>query len=312
MQSTHSHYSHSVATSVNQPPHQLEKLLRNTLIAQRENQLMDQDTIRKAKDQLNQNGWVLLRGFQHDLEAFSSLVANFCSKLTFDPAREFTNDTAQKVDAGTQAIGLHIENGNTPFPPDLVAFYSRKSARVGSQTTLCDGQQIFNKMPSHLLSLFEKNMVVSRTLPEALWKRYVANEHPQIDHPEQVTDERLQELMSMLPGQTGTVNSQGELYYRLCFSPVLVNPQSGKKAFANAILGPSFNYEAPIYEFEDGRELDAQTKSEIASLAEQCTLELAWQDGDVVLIDNNRVMHGRRAIEGDPGERQLIIAMGSH
>ena len=31
-----------------------------------------------------------------------------------------------------------------------------------------------------------------------------------------------------------------------------------------------------------------------------------------VLIDNTRVMHGRRAIQGDPKERQLVIAMGSH
>ena len=291
---------------------QLEKLLQNTLIARQENQWVDQDTITKAKHQLQKNGWVLLRGFYHDLAAFSALVSHFCSKLTFDPAREFTNDTAQKVDAGTQAIGLHIENGNTPFPPDLVAFYSRKSALVGSQTTLCDGQQIFNAMPSHLLSLFENNMVVSRTLPEALWKRYVANEHPLIDDPEQVTQQRLQELMGMLPGQTGTVNDQGELYYRLCFSPILVNSQSGQSAFANAILGPSFNYQAPSYEFEDGQQLNEHTKSEIAVLAEQCTLELAWQDGDMVLIDNTRVMHGRRAIEGDPSERQLVIAMGSH
>lgn len=290
----------------------LERLLQNTLIARQENQRVDQDTITKAKQQLQKSGWVLLRGFNHDLEAFSALVSHFCSKLTFDPAREFTNDTAQKVDAGTQAIGLHIENGNTPFPPDVVAFYSRKSASVGSQTTLCDGQKIFNAMPTHLQSLFEKNMVVSRTLPEALWKRYVANEHPLIDNPEQVTQQRLQELMNMLPGQTGTVNDQGELYYRLCFSPILVNTQSGQRAFANAILGPSFNYQAPTYEFEGGQALDGQTKAEIADLAEQCTLELAWQDGDMVLIDNTRVMHGRRAIQGDPNDRQLVIAMGSH
>jgi hypothetical protein len=155
-------------------------------------------------------------------------------------------------------------------------------------------------------------MVVSRTLPEALWKRYVANEHPKVDRVEQVTSERLQELMNMLPGQTGAINVKGELYYQLCFSPLLMNSQSGKKAFANAILGPSFNYEAPHYEFENGEALDEKTKLLIAELAEQCTLELAWQDGDMVLIDNTRVMHGRRAIVGDPAERQLVIAMGSH
>ena len=108
----------------------LEKLLQNTLIARQENQRVDQDTITKAKQQLQKNGWVLLRGFYHDLEAFSALVSHFCSKLTFDPAREFTNDTAQKVDAGTDPVGLHCENGNAPKLPHFIWFYCKKAIEL--------------------------------------------------------------------------------------------------------------------------------------------------------------------------------------
>ncbi|OUR63288.1 hypothetical protein A9Q73_09565 [Bermanella sp. 47_1433_sub80_T6] len=262
-----------------------------------------------AQQQLNQQGWSLLRGFEHDLEKFSTLVAGFCHKLTFDPAREFSNDSTQKVNAGTAAIGLHIENGNTPFPPNLVAFYSRKSAQQGSQTTLCDGAQLFNAMPAHLKKRFSAPMQVSRTLPAELWKRYVANEHPNVNQAEKVTPQHLQELMAMLPGQSGEINQQGELYYQLRFNPLL--EKNGQLAFANAILGPSFNYQAPQYHFADGTLLDDKIKEQVAQLAEHFTLELAWQDGDMLLIDNTRVMHGRRAIEGNPSERQLVIAMGS-
>ncbi len=155
----------------------LGKILKNTIIAGCNFKVVDEATIDQAKQIIQANGWVLLRGFEHNLETFSELVSQFCSQLTFDPAREFSNKTTQKVNAGTGAIGLHIENGNTPFPPDLVAFYSRKSAHVGSQTTLCDGELLFNTLPESLKALFTGNMVVSRTLPEALWKRYVANEH---------------------------------------------------------------------------------------------------------------------------------------
>ena len=273
-------------------------------------QPITEDIISQAQQNLRSKGWALMRGFEHDLEKFSDLVGRFCSKLTFDPAREFSSDSAQKVDAGIGAIGLHIENGNTPFPPDLVAFYSRKSAKIGSQTTLCDGAQIYTGMSEKMQKQFDQSIIVSRTLPENLWKQYVANEHPQLTMPAQVTPQYLQELMDMLPGQTGEINEKGELYYRLCFSPVLNS--SGHAAFANAILGPSFNYEKPQYHFEDGTKLSEELVTELRDLAEQFTLELAWQDGDMVLIDNTRVMHGRRAIEGDPSERQLVIAMGSH
>jgi len=278
--------------------------------ASQSNQPISTDVLAQAQQQLKTNGWALLRGFEHDIEKFSELVDGFCNKLTFDPAREFTNNSTQKVDAGTGAIGLHIENGNTPFPPDLVAFYSRKSAETGSQTTLCDGAQLYAAMPERLKKLFNSPMTVSRHLPETLWKTYVANEHPQLNDAAQVTPHHLQELMEMLPGQTGEINEAGDLYYRLNVSPVLNT--GDKLSFANAILGPSFNYEAPCYQFEDGSVLSEALKQELAELAEPFTLALNWQNGDMVLIDNRRVMHGRRAIEGDPNERQLVIAMGSH
>jgi hypothetical protein len=36
-----------------------------------------------------------------------------------------------------------------------------------------------------------------------------------------------------------------------------------------------------------------------------------YVDGDIVVIDNKRVMHGRRAIEGPLEERELFIGMGN-
>lgn len=81
------------------------------------------------------------------------------------------------------------------------------------------------------------------------------------------------------------------------------------KAFANAILGPSHNYERPSYQLAGGAiiadgEIEAQRDQ-----AEGPTIEINWQDGEVAVIDNTRVMHGCRAIV-DP-ERELFIGMGT-
>ncbi len=49
---------------------------------------------------------------------------------------------SQKVDAGNQAMGLHIRKWfNSNCRPDIIAFFSEKSASRGSQTTLCDGHE---------------------------------------------------------------------------------------------------------------------------------------------------------------------------
>mgnify|MGYP000008525507 CR=1 FL=1 len=260
------------------------------------------------KGHLATDGWTLLRGFQMDMPAFSAITSQLCKTITFDPARENTDKTTQKVDAGLGPIGLHIENGNTPVCPDIVAFYSTKAAFEGSQTTICDGRRVFDAFLGAQQARWSQRMTVTRTLPEALWKRYLANEHPAISEPEQVTHEHVMQFKASVPDQDFTLNDDGSLEYRIKVSPVRGSSVSGGHAFANAILGPSHNYEPPVYTLDDGSTVSADEVEELRDIAETCTVEINWQDGDVAIIDNTRVMHGRRAIKDE--DRQLFIGMG--
>ena len=45
---------------------------------------------------------------------------------------------------------------------------------------------------------------------------------------------------------------------------------------------------------------------ESIDLAEELTVELAWQRGDVAIVDNFRVMHGRRPFQG---ERRVLASL---
>lgn len=254
------------------------------------------------------DGWTLLRGFQMDMPIFSELTSKLCKTITFDPARENTNKNTQKVDAGFGPIGLHIENGNTPVCPDIVTFYSAKAAFEGSQTTVCDGRRVFEAFSDVQKERWLQRMTVKRTLPEALWKRYLANEHPAISEPEEVTHEHILQFKAAIPDQDFTLNADGSLEYRIKLSPVRMSSVSGGRAFANAILGPSHNYEPPIYTLDDHTTVSSDEIADLRDIAETCTIEINWQDGDVAVIDNTRVMHGRRAIKDQ--DRQLFIGMG--
>lgn len=268
------------------------------------------DVLANAKLMLAKSGWVLLRGFPVNLESFSQVIKVLCRQLTFDPAREYSSESSQKVNAGTAAIGLHIENGNTPLPPDLVAFYSEKSAATGSQTTVCDGADIYNNMSEKLRLIFADSITVSRTLPSILWRQYVADQHPAISNINDVNESHLDDLNTLADNQKAILNSDGSLTYHLSVNPCIQSAFSGKIAFANAILGPSFNYETPTLTLSSGEEISEQLKQELTTLAEGFTDEITWQNNDLVLIDNKRVMHGRRAIEGNTADRQLYIGMG--
>lgn len=273
-----------------------------------EAKLVDASVLSIVKSHLDSDGWALLRGFEMDITRFSAITAHLCKTITFDPARENTDEKTQKVDAGLGPIGLHIENGNTPICPDIVAFYSTKAAFEGSQTTICDGRAVFEAFSEAQKARWSQRMMVTRTLPEVLWKRYLANEHPAISEPEEVTQEHILQFKAAIPDQDFTLNADGSLEYRIKVSPVRPSSLSNGLGFANAILGPSHNYEPPVYTLEDGSVVNDAEIEELREIAETCTVEINWQDGDVAVLDNTRIMHGRRAIKDQ--DRRLFIGMG--
>ncbi|MFB1037033.1 MAG: TauD/TfdA family dioxygenase [Sinobacterium sp.] len=280
--------------------------------------LNDVEVVSQVKQKLNESGWVLLRGFNASLPKFSELLKQFCSELTFDPAREFADKSSQKVNAGKDPVGLHIENGNTPFPPNLVAFYSAKSAKQGSQTTVCDGAELFINMPKELRQAWQQTVTVSRRLPSHLWRQYVVNQHPDVSCITKVTEKHLSDFIAINKHQRGKVNADDSLDYELDIQPCLLvknltikgENQTQQFVFANAILGPSYNYEKPNYTFPNGEALSETLISKTAELAEKHTQEIHWQDGDIAIINNKRVLHGRRAIIGNLTDRELFIGMG--
>jgi len=288
--------------------------MNNIITSRQKNDLTDAQVVDLAKQHLAIYGWVLLRGFNSNLAKFSDLLQQFCQQLTFDPARGFADKSSQKVNAGKEPVGLHIENGNTPFPPEYVGFYCAKSAKFGSQTTVCDGRALFKNMPAELKDKWRQRVTVARQLPAHLWQKYVATQHPSISCISEVKEQHLEDFIAVNPNQRGSINADGSLDYELDIQPCLLNEkaqQSDELAFANAVLGPSFNYQKPTYTFANGEQVSDSIIKQTADLAEKYTYEISWQDGDVVLIDNKRVLHGRRAIQGELADRQLYIAMGS-
>lgn len=268
----------------------------------------DNTTLETCWGKLRSDGWVVLRGFDMTLDEFNELTGQFCAKITFDPAREVTENVTQKVNAGLDEIGLHIENGNTPVCPDIVAFFARTAAFEGSQTTICDGRAVFEALDDEGRQKWQAPVTVKRNLSQEIWKRYLTHEHPGLTDPSQITHEHIAQFQASVPGQSFEMKADGSLDYMLQITPVRPSNLSAGLGFANAILGPSHNYKPPTYTFANG---DAVTDAEIAELrdlAEEHTHEINWNDGDIAILDNTRVMHGRRAIVDN--NRELFIGMG--
>ncbi|MFE7194525.1 TauD/TfdA family dioxygenase [Kitasatospora sp. NPDC057541] len=255
---------------------------------------IDRDHLLKL---LAESGFLLLRGFGADMESFTALVKNTSVSTTIDPARDFYSEVAQKVDAGTGPIGLHTENGNNPFRSHLAWFFSEKAAREGSQTTVCDGHRVWEALSDEARAAFSaQDIVYSRYVGEKQWRAMAFHMLQQRVPQEEITFDHLLSLAAAAPGTEVALQQDGGITYAFR-TPAAASTLFGDRiAFANSILGPSTNYEKPRITFADGTEFAPALLAEVEEVTERLTENLEWQDGDVALIDNTRVMHGRREI----------------
>jgi alpha-ketoglutarate-dependent taurine dioxygenase len=265
-------------------------------------------TRERLLEPLAERGAVLFRGFDVTLESFSALVEQVSKRTAIDPAREFFARHIQLVDAGTAAVGLHCENGNTPILPDVVWFYCAKAARRGSQTTLCDGQVVWDRLSTPVRELFERHRVTfARTVPEELWVRYVRHERPDLPADVVITQELVQRMFANMTGTEMIVQDDRSLHVKVTLPMVHSTRFDTRLSFANSLLGPSYNYQTPTIKLDNGEPIPASALTEIEEVTDRCTHDIPWQDGDVIAIDNTRVMHGRREIVDD--QRKLFTAL---
>lgn len=158
---------------------------------------------------LSEAGFLLLRGFGAGMASFTELVQRTSTTTTLDPARDFYSEVAQKVDAGYDEVGLHTENGNSPFRSHLAWFFCEKAASSGSQTTVCDGHRVWDALSESARSAFAaQDIVYSRYVAEAQWR---AMAHHLLGKPaEEIDVQELVQLAAALPGTEVMPQEDGE------------------------------------------------------------------------------------------------------
>lgn len=258
-------------------------------------------TTNELYDDLARSGVLIYRNFIDTLQDFNDFVSVHSSKVTFDPARKASTANTAEIDAGLHEMGLHRENGNLPFSPDIQWFFCLDAAAIGSETTMCDGQKVLFDLSSKTRKLFESRKIkYSRRIPWSNVKRFLCIE---LQIPiDEVTDEHLEQVNREVPGQTYRRIDQHLIRSELIISAIESSCFSGQKAFCNSMLGPSVNYEPPRITWENGDDISLDIWGEVQDVTSRNTYSHFWNKGDIVVIDNTRVMHGRRRL-ADPARR---------
>lgn len=185
-------------------------------------------------------------------------------------------------------------------PPELLWFYCVEADSPVSGTWICDGQRLFETLPSAIQDLLLQHTVVyTRTLTRDYWPKAYGT----------ADFEALSAFLQPL-GIQADIQPNGELQTRFSASPLRWS--HNQPVFINNILPFGLReHEEPDsrarVRLDDGRAIPLQTLLTIQALADRIKHEHHWQAGDILLIDNRWMLHGRGPLSA--GLRQLYLRM---
>ena len=253
---------------------------------------------------IEDRGAVLLRAFETTLDGFAALAQSLCSTSVFNesPNRELLGAGVQiqSVDLGADPFPLHPEVAREPWRPDLAMFFCLDPPGVGGQTNICDGIAIVDSLPDPVRRALEgKRLFYIRPASPEMLRYWLGTDRPD--------DALLADPPAACPywfrrSPQGIVRG----FTRPALEPTLFQR---RPAFANFLLFARDYLRKRRIPLLEGQVFDDETVDEIRSVARALTYSHRWQQGDVLLLDNSRFMHGRKAI-ADPGERRIATYSG--
>lgn len=267
-------------------------------------------------------GGVLFRGFALDEHRFAETVAALCRPLPY----VYRSTPRTSVGAGVytateypanQTIPLHCENAYQRDWPLRLVLYCDRAATHDGETPLADVARATAALDPRLVQRFRDRRIM-----------YLRNYRPGLDLPWQTvfqTPERAEVerycaahdiAWEWLPGDA--------LRTRQVCQAVVEHPRTGQPLWFNqahlfhvsslvpalrdALLSVYRPDELPRNAaFGDGAPIDPADLDAVRTVFDAHTMIFPWQRGDVLVLDNMAIAHGRRPFAGP---RRVLVAMG--
>jgi alpha-ketoglutarate-dependent taurine dioxygenase len=252
-----------------------------------------------------QHGALLLRGFATDLDRFRLFAERFCASSTFNDSRGriLLDEThnIQSVNRGVAPFPLHPELSREPWKPDVCFFGCLNPPRDQGATTICDGVAIVRHLPAEIRHAFEgrRLLYLQPAIPEEL-DYWLGTSNP--------SDAQ---LAAPPPRSPYFFRRHGDMIVRGFTRPALHRPMFiDEPAFGNFLLFARYCQgisDFPL--FEDGSPVPEPLLRAVKDVSDGLTAPILWRQGDLLMLDNSRFMHGRTAVL-DPGERLIASYFG--
>ena len=249
-------------------------------------------------------GALLFRGFETNIEIFIRFTNKFSENFMDYTGGVFNrriingDPTVLSVNDFNHEIKLHGEMYYQKTIPLMLWFFCAHPASQAGETIICDGKRFFNELSQPLKELFsQKKLKFHGHLDKDAWiKRYKTDDLDVVEKLCQDNNVHLQ------------INQDESIDVNYFCSAIHPGRSEEYTVFINSLLPAKSMYPDRI-SFGDGSEIDNEIMFELNQIAEKITAEIPWEKGDILMVDNTRIMHGRRAFIDD--KRDIYVRLCS-
>lgn len=285
--------------------------------------------IREQRDALRgdivRHGAVLVRGLSTFAgpESFGQIAREFAPTLRNyiegqsrrdELAPQIYNSTYHPAD---ERITLHHELSYAPEPPRWLFFGCAVAAQSGGATPLLDCRRFLVTLPARVRQAFEgRGILYVKTMPGTRGMGKSWQQHYETD------DKAAVEAHLRRTGTDFEWTERGGLRIQRMTPAISPHPETGEPVWFNQAnlwhvsnLGETGRAlrelvgerNLPTHAlWENGDSIPDELINEVRQLMWDGAGSFAWQEGDVLFIDNRSVAHGRQSYVG---ERLLYVAM---
>jgi alpha-ketoglutarate-dependent taurine dioxygenase len=265
----------------------------------------------EVNDLLRDSSLILFRGFDLNTEKFkefsNSLCQDFLAYVGGAYSRDMINEDKTLLSVTGHklhfAVPFHGEMYYKKHKPEIMWFYCATPAVKDGETTICDGIKVFDHLSLATRDLFTNNRIkYIRTYIDGSWQKIYQTEN--LTELEQICQENDLKLI---------VNEDKSITTEYLCSGLIDSRCGNYKVFINNIL-PVCEQEAEgkphsKVRWEDGSKISDEVITEIKQVTDELTFLVDWHKQDLVVFDNKRLMHGRKAFADN--ERDIYVRMGN-
>jgi alpha-ketoglutarate-dependent taurine dioxygenase len=255
------------------------------------------------------------------ISAFEALVAALSPELmSYDYGSTPRQKLSGKIYSSTEyppehSIGLHNEMSYTTSWPERIWFYCNRVAEAGGETPVADSRTIYRRISASVRSRFEERGLL-----------YIRNYRPGLDVSWQQTfntsERNAVEDYCRNAGISFRWQGDELKTWQKC-QAVARHPVTGETVWFNqAHLFHASSLPAKFRDalramfaedelprnvlYGDGTPIEDAALSEIRAVLEEEKRIFPWREGDVLMLDNMLVAHGREPFRGS---RSVAVAM---